>query len=138
MENRYAAHPNEVKTYDTARLREEFLMEQLFAKDELVTVYSHVDRYIVGTAVTQSKDITLEVNLKDIGTDFFLERREIGIINVGGQGTVTADGEAYEIEPKNASTSVKALRKWYSRAMAQSRRLSSTLFLHQLTIPIQR
>lgn len=71
MENRYAAHPNEVKNYDTSRLREEFLMEQLFATDELVTVYSHVDRYIVGTAVPQSKDIALEVNLKDIGTDFF-------------------------------------------------------------------
>ena len=100
MENRYAAHPNEVKTYDTSRLREEFLMEQLFATDELVTVYSHVDRYIVGTAVPESKDITLEVNLKDIGTNFFLERREIGIINVGGHGTVTADGQGYEIGAK--------------------------------------
>lgn len=100
MENRYAAHPNEVKNYDTSRLREEFLMEQLFATDELVTVYSHVDRYIVGTAVPQSKDIALEVNLKDIGTDFFLERREIGIINVGGNGTVTADGQGYEIGAK--------------------------------------
>ncbi len=97
MENRYVSHPNDVRTFDTARLREEFLIENLFATDELVTVYSHVDRYIVGSAVPVSKEIKLEVNLKDIGTDFFLERREIGIINIGATGTVTADGEKYEI-----------------------------------------
>lgn len=60
MQNRYAAHPNEVKNYDTSRLREEFLIDHLFAKDELVTVYSHVDRYIVGSAVPESQDIKLE------------------------------------------------------------------------------
>ncbi|WP_211749734.1 5-dehydro-4-deoxy-D-glucuronate isomerase [Paenibacillus sp. Marseille-Q4541] len=100
MQNRYASHPNEVKNYDTKRLREEFLIEQLFAKDELVTVYSHVDRYIVGSAVPESKDIKLEVPLKDIGTDFFLARREVGIINIGGHGTVSADGVRYEVGAK--------------------------------------
>lgn len=100
MQNRYASHPNEVKNFDTKRLREEFLIEQLFTKDELVTVYSHVDRYIVGSAVPVSKDIKLEVPLKDIGTDFFLARREVGIINIGGHGTVSADGVRYEVGAK--------------------------------------
>lgn len=97
MENRYVSHPNDVKTFDTARLRQEFLIESLFQTDQLVTAYSHVDRYIVGSAVPASQEIKLEVNLKDIGTDFFLERREIGIINIGAPGKVTADGETYEI-----------------------------------------
>ncbi|GIP45237.1 4-deoxy-L-threo-5-hexosulose-uronate ketol-isomerase [Paenibacillus sp. J45TS6] len=100
MQNRYASHPNEVKKFDTKRLREEFLIEELFTKDELVTVYSHVDRYIVGSAVPVSKDIKLEVPLKDIGTDFFLARREVGIINIGGHGTVSADGVRYEVGAK--------------------------------------
>lgn len=100
MQNRYASHPNEVKKFDTKRLREEFLIEDLFTKDELVTVYSHVDRYIVGSAVPVSEDIKLEVPLKDIGTDFFLARREVGIINIGGHGTVTADGVRYEVGAK--------------------------------------
>lgn len=100
MQNRYASHPNEVKKFDTKRLREEFLIEDLFTKDELVTVYSHVDRYIVGSAVPVSEDIKLEVPLKDIGTDFFLARREVGIINIGGHGTVSADGVRYEVGAK--------------------------------------
>lgn len=100
MQNRYASHPNEVKSFDTNRLREEFLIDHLFAKDELVTVYSHVDRYIVGSAVPETKDIKLEVPLKDIGTDFFLARREVGIINIGGHGTVSADGVRYEVGAK--------------------------------------
>lgn len=100
MQNRYASHPNEVKKFDTKRLREEFLIEDLFTKDELVTVYSHVDRYIVGSAVPVTEDIKLEVPLKDIGTDFFLARREVGIINIGGHGTVSADGVRYEVGAK--------------------------------------
>lgn len=100
MENRYVSHPNDVKGFNTARLREEFLMDTLFAVDELVTVYTHVDRFIVGSAVPETKDIELAVNLKDIGTDYFLERREIGIINVGSKGTISVDGTDYEVDTK--------------------------------------
>lgn len=100
MENRYVSHPNDVKRFDTDRLREEFLIDTLFTSDELVTVYTHVDRFIVGSAVPVSKEIKLEVNLKDIGTDYFLERREIGIINVGSNGIVVVDGESIEVKPK--------------------------------------
>ncbi|AOZ93462.1 5-keto-4-deoxyuronate isomerase [Paenibacillus crassostreae] len=100
MENRYVSHPNDVKVFNTERLREEFLIDSLFATDELVTVYTHVDRFIVGSAVPVTKDIKLEVNLKDIGTDYFLERREIGIINVGSKGVVIVDGMDYEVDAK--------------------------------------
>ncbi|WP_438349081.1 5-dehydro-4-deoxy-D-glucuronate isomerase [Paenibacillus sp. FA6] len=100
MENRYVSHPNDVKVFNTDRLREEFLIDQLFTTDELVTVYTHVDRFIVGSAVPATKDIKLEVNLKDIGTDYFLERREIGIINVGSKGIVTLDGTEYVVDSK--------------------------------------
>ncbi|MDO7907879.1 5-dehydro-4-deoxy-D-glucuronate isomerase [Paenibacillus sp. JX-17] len=100
MENRYASHPEAVRTFNTEKLRREFLIEDLFAADALVTVYSHVDRYIVGSAVPVSKDLVLEVPLQDIGAGYFLERREIGIINTGGPGVITADGESYEIAAK--------------------------------------
>lgn len=97
VENRYDSNPKDVKGFDTTRLREEFLIETLFAPDELVTVYSHTDRYIVGSAVPVSKELKLEADFKQIGADYFLERREVGIINVGGEGSVTADGDTYEI-----------------------------------------
>jgi 4-deoxy-L-threo-5-hexosulose-uronate ketol-isomerase len=100
MENRYVSHPNDVKVFTTDRLREEFLIDSLFEVDELVTVYTHVDRFIVGSAVPITKDIKLEVNLKDIGTDYFLERREIGIINVGSKGSISVDGVDYVVDAK--------------------------------------
>jgi 4-deoxy-L-threo-5-hexosulose-uronate ketol-isomerase len=101
MEIRYANHPNEVKSFDTARLREEFLMESLFVPNELTMVYTHVDRFIVGAAVPAGKTIKLEGDKKELGADTFLERREIGIINIGARGTITVDGTAYTMESKD-------------------------------------
>ncbi|WP_068619858.1 5-dehydro-4-deoxy-D-glucuronate isomerase [Paenibacillus tuaregi] len=99
MENRYASHPNEVKQFNTERLRQEFLIESLFAPEQLNLVYSHVDRFIVGGAYPIHQQVVLEADAKDIGADSFLERREIGIINIGGQGIITADGTDYVLEP---------------------------------------
>ena len=82
---------------DTQQLRDTFLVESLMKADELKLVYSHYDRMIVGAAVPASKKITLP-NEDELRANFFLERRELGIINVGGKGTVTADGVDYEIE----------------------------------------
>ncbi|MFC0214944.1 5-dehydro-4-deoxy-D-glucuronate isomerase [Paenibacillus chartarius] len=101
MEIRYANHPNEVKGFDTTRLRSEFLMEKLFVPNELTMVYTHVDRFIVGAAVPVGQTIKLEGDKKELGADTFLERREIGIINIGGRGTVTVDGETYTMESKD-------------------------------------
>ncbi|BFH69561.1 MAG: 5-dehydro-4-deoxy-D-glucuronate isomerase [Paenibacillus dendritiformis] len=101
MEIRYACHPEGAKGYDTSRLREEFLIERLFVDNELLMVYSHVDRFITGGVLPTTKTVKLEADAKEMGADYFLERREIGIINVGGEGVVTVDGVAYDMEPRD-------------------------------------
>ncbi|GLX71228.1 5-dehydro-4-deoxy-D-glucuronate isomerase [Paenibacillus glycanilyticus] len=101
MEIRYASHPQEVKAFDTTRLRQEFLLETLFVQDQLTLTYSHVDRFIIGGAVPVSGPVKLEADTKTIGAATFLERREIGIINIGARGTVTVDGTVYDLENKD-------------------------------------
>ncbi|WP_339368629.1 5-dehydro-4-deoxy-D-glucuronate isomerase [Paenibacillus elgii] len=101
MEIRYATNPTETKTYDTERLRQEYLIEGLFVSGKLNLVYSHVDRFITGGAVPTTEAILLEADKHDMGADYFLERREIGIINVGAQGVVTVDGTDYVLENKD-------------------------------------
>ena len=101
MEIRYACHPEGAKGYDTSRLREEFLIEKLFIDNEIQMVYSHVDRYITGGVLPTTKTVRLEADAKEMGADYFLERREIGIINVGGEGVVTVDGVVYDMEPRD-------------------------------------
>lgn len=101
MEIRYASHPNEVKAFDTTRLRQEFLIESLLQPDRLTLTHTHVDRFIVGGAVPAGTGIKLEADKKTIGAASFLERREIGIINVGGSGTIVVDGTEYAMAPKD-------------------------------------
>ncbi|MEC0176741.1 5-dehydro-4-deoxy-D-glucuronate isomerase [Paenibacillus favisporus] len=101
MEIRYASHPQEVKAFDTARLRQEFLIESMFVADQLTLYYTHVDRFIVGGAVPVNQSVKLEADPKTMGADTFLERREIGIINVGGPGTISVDGTDYSIDSKD-------------------------------------
>lgn len=98
MELRTASSPRDVKHYTTERLREEFLIQNLFVADEIKTVYSHIDRIITGAAVPISP-LTLTAG-EEIRAEYFLERRELGIINIGGKGTVTVDGTVYELENK--------------------------------------
>lgn len=99
---RYAAHPNDVKGYDTQKLRDEFLIPTLFATNEINLVYSLYDRLIVGGAQPTTEPITL-IAIDPIKAPFFLHRREIGIINVGGAGTVTTtDGATFHIGYKEA------------------------------------
>ncbi|TDF97742.1 5-dehydro-4-deoxy-D-glucuronate isomerase [Paenibacillus piri] len=101
MEIRYATNPTETKSYDTDRLRSEFLIENLFVPDKLNMVYSHVDRFITGGVIPTTEPIKLEADKHEMGADYFLERREIGIINVGPAGTVTVDGTEYVLESKD-------------------------------------
>jgi len=101
MDIRYAVHPQEAKKYDTAGLREHFLIERLFKPGEIVLTYSHVDRFIVGGVQPADAPVRLEADPKEIGAAMFLERREIGIINIGGGGTVTVDGTVYTMGPKD-------------------------------------
>ncbi len=98
--SRYASSPEAVKQYDTQQLRNEFLIDDLMQENEIVLTYSHYDRYIAGSAVPV-KDLTLET-IDPLKAGYFLERREMGIINVGGNGSVVVDGTSYELGFKDA------------------------------------
>ncbi|MEP1487635.1 MAG: 5-dehydro-4-deoxy-D-glucuronate isomerase [Algibacter sp.] len=100
-EVRYAASPREVKTMDTQQLRDEFLIEKLLEADKINLVYSHYDRFITGGVIPVSKAITLE-SIDPLKAENFLDRRELGIINIGGSGTVTVDGTEYKLDHKEA------------------------------------
>ncbi|WP_422661400.1 5-dehydro-4-deoxy-D-glucuronate isomerase [Paenibacillus sp. EC2-1] len=100
MERRYASHPNEVKQFDTQRLRKEFHIPTLFTPEKLELVLSHEDRLIIGGAAPVQQEVKLETDLKELGVPFFLDRRELGIINVGGEGTVIADGVEFSLHHK--------------------------------------
>ena len=99
-ESRYASGPEAVKAYNTDQLREEFLIDNLMQVGKINLTYTHYDRYIAGSAVP-----TTPLNLETIDplkAAYFLERRELGIINVGGNGTVGVDGESFALGHKDA------------------------------------
>jgi 4-deoxy-L-threo-5-hexosulose-uronate ketol-isomerase len=100
-EFRYAHHPEDVKYYTTEELREHFLIPTLFEDDTISLVYTMYDRYIVGGAFPVTRPLTLET-IDELKANYFLERRELGIVNVGGKGTVTVDGTVYELSKKEA------------------------------------
>lgn len=101
MEVRYALSPKETKTLATDQLRSEFLIPSLFESGRIQMVYTHVDRFIAGGAIPSGEPLKLEADRKDTGADYFLERREIGIINVGPKGIVTVDGTEFVLEGKD-------------------------------------
>ena len=96
MDIRYANHPEDSKRYTTEELRRHYLMEEVFRADEIALTYSHVDRIIFGGVKPVETEVVLEAG-KEMGVDFFLERREMGIINIGGAGSVILDGEVYDL-----------------------------------------
>ena len=99
--SRYAVHPDHALRMTTSELRNHFLVEKLFEPGEIVWVYSHFDRLIIGGIAPLDKPVKLGT-LDELKASFFLERREIGIINVGEPGAVTADGKTYELKNKDA------------------------------------
>ena len=100
MELRTACSPKDAKHYDTARLREEFLIQDLFNDDQIKYVYSHIDRIITGGAKPVEKALTVEAG-SELRAEYFLQRREMGIINIGGSGKVTVDGKEYPLNYKD-------------------------------------
>ena len=100
-EVRYASHPQDAKAYDTDRLRREFLIENLMRPDRIQLVYSMYDRLIVGGAVPMEEELELKP-IDPLKASYFLHRRELGIINVGGTGWVIVDGERFELGYKEA------------------------------------
>ncbi len=99
MKIRYAVHPEDFITYDTEKIRKEFLVQELFKPDKVNMVYSHNDRIIVG-GLTTVAPVILEAG-NEIKADYFLQRREMGIINIGGKGIVTVDGEKFTLDNRD-------------------------------------
>ncbi len=100
MEIRNASNPKDVKHYDTDRLREEFHISKLFTKDNIRMVYSHIDRIITAGLMPVFQELKL-VGGKELASEYFLERREMGCINIGGKGIITVDGVDYEMNPRD-------------------------------------
>ena len=98
---RYAIGPRETNQMGTKALRDEFLIDQVFGIDQINWIYTHYDRYVVGGVIPKKTVVKLET-IDPLKANFFLERREMGIINVGGNGSVTADGVNYILGYKEA------------------------------------
>ncbi len=105
MDIRYSCNQRDVKRYTTQELRDEFLIQNLYQADRVTAVYSHVDRMVTLGCMPVSETVSIEKGMDvwaNFGTRYFLERREIGIFNIGdGAGTVTADGVAYHMNRKD-------------------------------------
>jgi 4-deoxy-L-threo-5-hexosulose-uronate ketol-isomerase len=101
IEERWGTHPNDVKKYDTAQLRKEFLVEKLFGADSVLMTYTHNDRLIIGGALPVKENLKLEtVDL--IRSEYFCERRELGVICIEGEGVLSVDGKDYSMGFKDA------------------------------------
>lgn len=103
MEFRQAIHSEHAKQLDTQGLRDQFLIEELFVQNQLTLVYSHLDRLIVGGVIPVDQPVPISTSMcKHTGTDYFLERRELGAINIGGPGKITVDGTQYSVTTHEA------------------------------------
>ncbi|EOL8935450.1 5-dehydro-4-deoxy-D-glucuronate isomerase [Cronobacter dublinensis] len=102
MDVRQSIHSDHAKTLDTAGLRKEFLIEKIFVADEYTMTYSHIDRIIVGGVMPVNRTVSVggEVG-KQLGVSYFLERRELGVINIGGPGVITVDGTRYGMNSRD-------------------------------------
>ena len=96
MKSIYSVHPDDFKTYQTAAIRERFLLDGIVKPGEINCVYTHYDRMIVGAANPVNQQLELE-NYPNLKADYFLQRREIGIINVAGDGEIIADGKTWAV-----------------------------------------
>ena len=101
FETRYTCNPTDFKTYDTQRIRKDFLIKNVMVDGEINLTYTHFDRYIVGGAVPTKKALKLEA-IDPLRAKNFLDRRELGIINVGGKGTVKVGNKSYSLKYKEA------------------------------------
>ena len=104
MDIRYSCNQRDFKRYTTEETRNEFLIEKLFAADEVIPVYSHVDRMVTVGIMPVNEKVPLDKGIDiwhNFGTQYFLERRELGMFNVGGEGAVTVDGKVYELGYKD-------------------------------------
>ena len=96
-----AVHPDDYKKYDTEQLRSHFMMDKVMEQDKINLTYSMYDRIVYGGVVPVAKTMELET-IDPLKANYFLERRELGVINVGGDGVVSVDGKDYELHFKDA------------------------------------
>ena len=114
MEIRYSANPEDVKSYTTEELRREFLISDLYRPDEVTAVYSHVDRMVTFGCMPVREEVPLDKGIDcwhNFGTHYILERREIGIFNIGGAGRIMVDGTEYRLSYKDCLYITKGARK---------------------------
>ena len=104
MDIRYSSNPRDVKRYTTQELRDEFLIQNLYVPDTVQATYSHVDRMVVMGVMPVKETVPIDKGIDvwaNFGTHYFLERREVGMFNIGGAGTVSVDGTVYELGYKD-------------------------------------
>ena len=101
IEERWGTHPDDVKGYDTDKLRKEFLVEKLFGDNEVIMVYTHNDRLIIGGAFPVKESLKLET-VELIRSEYFCERREVGVVCIENEGVVTVDGNNFDMSFKDA------------------------------------
>ncbi len=143
MDVRYLADEVRYQTMTTEELRSSFLVDDLFKKNKMVLLYTNLDRAIIGSAVPVDKALSLKASKKEMAADYFAERREIGIINIGGKGTVTVDGKAYVMENRDglyigrgsksvkfASSDKKKPAKFYIQSYPAHTEYPTTLIKH--------
>ncbi len=127
---RFASHPRDVKNYSTELLRKEFLIENLFEDDKVMLTYSGYDRFIIGGAVPKNGPLNLE-SIPPIKADYFCERRELGIINLGGNARIVTDDESHYLGFKEAIYITKGTKKIVLESLISS--APALLYLNSAT-----
>jgi len=100
METRYTHSPEDIRHYSTEQLRKEFLVEKVFEPGKISLTYTHNDRMIFGGVTPTEKELEITLD-KELGVDYFLERRELGVINIGGPGFIEIDGQKEEMKKQD-------------------------------------
>ncbi len=116
MDIRYSVNQKDFKRYTTEELRNEFLIEKLYVENEIKAVYSHIDRMVTLGCMPTTEKVSIDKGInswENFGTDYFLERREIGIFNLGGKGKIEVDEKVYELDYKDCLYITKGTKKVY-------------------------
>ncbi|NGY69910.1 5-dehydro-4-deoxy-D-glucuronate isomerase [Priestia megaterium] len=115
MQTRYANHPEDIKNYTTEKLRDQFLVEKIFENDQVNLTYTHVDRMIFGGVMPVKEKLSISLS-KELGVNYFLERREMGVINIGGEGIMIVDGTEYDMKCRDGLYIGKGTKEVYFRS----------------------
>lgn len=100
METRYTHSPADIRHYSTEQLRNEFLVEKIFVPGTIQLTYTHNDRMIFGGVTPTDQPLEIQLS-KELGVEYFLERRELGVINIGGAGTIEIDGTKEDMKKQD-------------------------------------